>query len=172
MELWDLFDKNRNSLNKTMVRGAIIPPNCYKITVYICIFNDNNEMLICQRTANKATYPNYWDFSAAGSAISGETSEQAIKRELKEEIGIDLYNENLTPKLTIYSEDAFNDIYTYKMNVALTDLVFQKEEVKNAKWATKQEIINMIKNDTFIPFRANLIELLFDMKVSRGMKKK
>ncbi len=172
MELWDLFDKNRNSLNKTMVRSDKVPTNCYKITVYICIFNDNDEMLICQRTANKHTYPNYWDFSAAGSAIAGETSEQAIKRELKEEIGIDLYNENLTPKLTFYSEDAFNDIYTYKMNVAITDLVFQKEEVKNAKWATKQEIISMIKNNTFIPFRANLIDLLFDMQVSRGMKKK
>ncbi len=172
MELWDLFDKNRNSLNKTMVRGDKILTNCYKITVYICIFNDNNEMLICQRTKNKKTYPNYWDFSAAGSAITGETSEQAIKRELKEEIGIDLHSENLTPKLTVYSDDAFNDIYTYKMDVSLTDLVFQKEEVKDAKWATKQEIISMIKNNTFIPFRANLIDLLFEMQVSRGMKTK
>ncbi len=77
MELWDLYDKNRNSLNKTMIRGAKVPPNCYKKTVYICIFNDDNEMLICQRTESKNTYPNYWDFSAAGSAISGETSEQA-----------------------------------------------------------------------------------------------
>lgn len=49
MELWDLYTKDRERLNRTMVRGGAQPENTYRLVVHICLFNFKGEMLIQQR---------------------------------------------------------------------------------------------------------------------------
>ncbi len=76
MEIWDLYDKYRNKLNITMNKGNEVPDNCYRLAGNICIFNNLGEMLIQKRSSLKNTYPNLWDTTARGSAISGESSNE------------------------------------------------------------------------------------------------
>ena len=44
----------------------------------------------------------------------------------------------------------------------------QIEEVKDAKWATLDEILGMIDERIFIPYNKNFIRLLFDLKAEDG----
>ncbi len=168
MEIWDLYDKNRNKLDMNIKRGDKVPNNCYHLAVKICIFNSKGEMLIQQRSLEKRDYPEYWDLTACGSAISGETSEMAIKREVQEELGINIGEEHLVPFLTIYDKVWFADIFIVKKSVNIAELKLQKSEVKAVKWASKEEILELIKNYQFIPFKtyqqdmSNLIEMIFD----------
>ncbi|MDE5564344.1 MAG: hypothetical protein K2I93_04255, partial [Oscillospiraceae bacterium] len=69
MELFDLFDRNRSPLNKTIQRGEPMPEGCYHIVVHVCIFNSNGEMLIQQRQPFKAGWSDMWDISCGGSAV-------------------------------------------------------------------------------------------------------
>jgi len=56
---------------------------------FIMLVNQDDELLLHQRSANKKSYPLYWSGAAAGHLISGETYEEAAKREMKEEIGVE-----------------------------------------------------------------------------------
>ncbi len=166
MEAWDLYDKNRKKLNTTINRGDTVPHDCYHLAVKICIFNRQGEMLIQQRSNKKSDYPELWDLTACGSAVSGETSEIAAKRELEEEVGITIDGE-LKPFMTIYDKVCFFDIYILRKQVDIETLKLQEDEVKRVKWANKNEILNMIKNKEFIPCNTYqrdmslLIEMIF-----------
>lgn len=52
------------------------------------LVRDGDRFLICQRPAHKARGL-LWEF-AGGKVEKGETGEQALKRELREELGIDV----------------------------------------------------------------------------------
>ena len=53
MEVFDLYDKFHNKLNKTMIRGTKEPEGCFRIVVHIAIFNDEGKMLIQHRVPFK-----------------------------------------------------------------------------------------------------------------------
>ncbi len=168
MELFDLYTKDRFPLNKTVIRGELIPDDCYRMVVHICIFNSNGEMLIQQRQPFKAGWSNMWDVSCGGSAVSGENSHTAAERELSEELGINISFEKIRPVLTIHFDDGFDDIYVVTKDLELNELRLQPEEVQSAKWASEEEIVSMIDSGEFIPYHKNLIGLLFIMRNRRG----
>lgn len=161
MENWDLYDKNRIKLGETMIRGNEVPENTYHLVVHICILNDQNQMLIQHRQPFKATWGDLWDLTVGGSAVSGDTSQQAANREVLEEIGLDIDFSNIRPYFTINFTDGFDDIYIIKQNIDIKQLKLQDEEVKAVKWATKDEIFSMIDNGEFIPYHKSYIELVF-----------
>ncbi|WP_422773379.1 NUDIX hydrolase [Plantactinospora sp. WMMC1484] len=57
---------------------------------FVMLVNSNGEFLLQQRSAKKNTYPLYWSGAAAGHLASGETYEAGARRELKEELGIEV----------------------------------------------------------------------------------
>lgn len=109
-----------------------------------------------------------WGVSVGGSVFAGETSDVAARRELFEELGIDISFEKLRTSLTVNFEGGFDDFYLIEKDIELTQLKLQYEEVKAVKWASKDEIIKMINNHAFIPYNAYLIELLFFMRNRAG----
>lgn len=168
MEYWDIYDINRNKMGRTMIRGEEFTDGDYHMVVHICIFNSNGEMLIQKRKSSTEKWPGMWDLTAGGSAIEGETSQDAVIRELSEELGIKLELLNVRPKLTINFTHGFNDVYIINKEVILSELTLQDKEVEDVKWASKDEIISMIKENKFIPYYASYITLLFDMRDQYG----
>lgn len=165
MEKFDLIDKNRLSLGKTLERGDNnILEGEYRQVVHIAIFNSNNQMLIQQRQPTKKIFPNLWDISVGGSVISGETPCDAASRELLEELGIKIDFSNSRPVLTSNFKTGFDDYFVVNKDIKLEELTLQIEEVKDAKWANLDEILRMIDNKTFIEYNKNFIKLLFDLR--------
>lgn len=168
MELFDLYDKDRNKIGKPLPRGQAYPEGTYHLAVEICVFNSRGKVLIQQRQTFKEGYPGLWTLSAGGSAVAGELSWQAAQRELKEELGIDVDFSALRPHITEHFDEGFNDIYIIIRDVELADLHLQEEEVKDARWATQEEILHMIETGEFLPYRPALIPLLFDLQNGFG----
>ena len=56
----------------------------------VVIFDDRGRALLQKRSATKDLQPGLWGISAAGHVTKGETYEQCIERELKEELGISI----------------------------------------------------------------------------------
>ena len=81
-------------------------------------------------------------------------------------IRADLLSER--PFVTINFNLGFDDYYLIEKNVDIDTLTLQYEEVQRVKWATKDEILKMIHNGSFIPYYCSLIEMLFDMRKRRG----
>lgn len=89
--------------------------------------------------------------------------------ELWEEMGIrhDFHGER--PFYTINFPDGFDDVYLIEKNdVALSDLHLQQEEVRDAKWATLEEIEEMLDSGEFVPYYRHLVRVWFEMVKHRG----
>ena len=112
-----------------------------------------------------------WDITVGGSAICGETSQLEAEREVYEEIGYKLSLDGVRPSLTINFEKGFDDIYLIEEDIDITKLKLQYEEVQSVKWASVEEIVDMINDNKFIPYHKSLIELLFSMRNKNGAYK-
>lgn len=151
IEYWDLYNENRELLNKTIKRGEKLQDNEYHLVTNAWIINDNNEFLITQRSENK-THPLMWECTG-GSALKGETTLDAAIREVKEELGIDLFKENaiFIGSIKRYYPNCpdFLDVYLFKSNVLKDKIKIQDEEINDVMWATKEEILNLKNNNKF-----------------------
>lgn len=168
MELWDVYDKDRRLLNRTMVRGNKIKDGDYHLVVHVCIFNAKGEMLIQQRQPFKEGWSNMWDVTVGGSAIAGDNSRSAIEREMFEEIGFSCDMSKERPYFTMNFERGFDDWYLIEREIDTSKLKLQYEEVQRVKWADKAEILQMIENGEFIPYQLWLIDMIFSMRSGRG----
>lgn len=146
MELWDLYNKDRELIGKTHVRGEAIPEGCFHLVVHVWIRNKHGEYLISQRSANRPTFPLMWE-CVGGSVTAGEDSITCALREAFEEVGI-----KLDPDCgrVVFSRvrdcvdgKRFGDI----MDVWLFDFdgdadldAATTDEVANARWMRRDEI--------------------------------
>lgn len=167
MEILDLYNKDRVSLGSTMIRGGNQPPGTYRMVVHIGIFNSNGQMLIQHRQPFKSGWPDKWDVTVGGCAVSGETSQDAVEREVYEEIGLKLDMSDVRPALTPNFDKGFDDFYLLRMDVDIDSLSLQYEEVKEVRWASLEEILNMIEEGTFVQYQKDFMRLLFYMKDGR-----
>lgn len=165
-ELWDIYDRNRNLTGRTMLRGSKFGKGDLHLVVHVCIFNSKDEMLIQRRQPWKIGWPNMWDISVGGSAVSGETSTEAAERETYEELGYKVNLSNERPFFTVNFETGFDDYYLIEREINTKDLKLQYEEVQAVKWASCDEIMQLFKEGKFIDYW--FIELLFDMRKQRG----
>ena len=168
MELWDVYNIERIKTGETMERGEAYKEGAYHLVVHACIFNSKGEMLIQQRQSFKKGWPNLWDITVGGSVTAGESSHNAIEREMWEEIGLKLDLQNVRPHMTTNFEFGFDDIYLIEKDVDINELKLQYEEVQNVQWATLDEIFEKIDNGTFIPYHKSLLQLFFDMRKQYG----
>lgn len=152
MELWDVLDKNRQKTGKIVERGKHMNQDEYHLVVHVWILNSKGEFLISKRTPNK-TYPNMWE-TTGGSAVIGDDSLKAALREVKEELGLDLSPINGECLFSYRRQHQdfpdFVDIWLFKEDVDIKDIVYQPDEVCDAKWATPKQILSMIQEREFV----------------------
>lgn len=145
MELRDLYNENKKLTGETIYKGQHVPKGRYYITVVVFIQNNKNEFLLQKRVKKK---DGKWA-TTGGHPVSGETSKQGIITEIKEELGINVVEENVKLFKTIKTEDDFIDIYFLKEDIDIKEIKIQKEEVEDVKWATIEEIQKMIQQEIF-----------------------
>lgn len=167
-ELWDVYDLHRNKTGKLLPRGERLLEGEYHLTVHACVFNAEGKMLIQKRQPFKRGWSGLWDITVGGSAVAGESSQEAIMREMREEIGLSLDLSSVRPHLTVQFNEGFDDVYLIKKGVDPSTLSLEYEEVEAVKWATLDEIFSMMDEGTFIPYQRHLISLFFDMKDAYG----
>ena len=145
VEYRDLYDKNKQMTGKSYIKGESIPDEYYNIIVNIIIKNSSDEFLIQKRVPKKG---GQWALTG-GHPKAGETSLDGIKSEVREELGLNVDNENIILFTTLIIQNHFIDLYYLKKDINIGDLCFQKDEVDDVKWATKDEILSLIERDDF-----------------------
>lgn len=139
MELWDLYDKDRHPLGVTHPRGEPVPAGAYHLAVIVVIVNAKGEILLTRRAQAKAACPGWWE-NTGGAALAGETSLQAIQRELREETGLLAQPEEFT---LLFQEncrgDCHFDVFALTRDVTMEEIRFQPEETDAARWTPLKE---------------------------------
>ncbi len=151
-ELWDIYDEHRRLTGKIHRRGLPMEPGQYRLAVHVCIFNSKNELLIQQRQTWKSAWPAMWDVTIAGSAMAGETSQEAAEREALEELGLKLDLSGIRPHFTMNFAQGFDDYYLIEQEVDIASLTLQEEEVRQVKWVSREELMEMYQEGKVIPY--------------------
>ena len=126
-EQFPVVDKNdriRGYASRSEVHGN----NLRHRAVHILIFNQFGDVYLQQRSRWKDRHPLKWDSSTAGHVSAGENYDQTARRELKEELGVDVPLERIF-RLTASSRTDHEFIWGYR-GVVSGDLVPNKCEIE------------------------------------------
>ena len=147
MEYLDLYDQNYQLTGEIIERQAAkksLPPNRYIKVVQIFIENKEGKFLIQYTSKEKGN-----EIATTGGCVqTGQTSEQSIIREVQEELGQDISNENFKYIDTFTFNQIIVDVYYLKKDYNINDLKLQKEEVDHVEWLSQDEIQSLIDNNT------------------------
>jgi 8-oxo-dGTP diphosphatase len=113
----------------------------------IILENDQKEILLYLRDNKPGIpFPQHWDL-IGGHVEEGETPEEALVREVKEELDIELTDYTFFKKYTCETGDAYPNekfIYSGKINIPIDKITllegdrpqyFKREEIENVKFA-------------------------------------
>lgn len=149
VEIWDILNKDGKPTGRTTLRGHFpLKPGEYHLVVHIWILSSDGRFLIQRRSDNKKLMPGEWA-ATGGAAIAGEDSYTAANRELFEELGIRSDRESLKKLLRIKRKNSMLDVWVITADVSVQSLKLQKSEVAEAKWVTRDELLQMIESGRF-----------------------
>ena len=155
-EFLDILDKFGNKLGIVKDRKEVHSKGYWHKGVHIWIINSKKELLVQRRSLNKDVYPNKLYVSVAGHPVSGEDQIESIKREFLEEIGTELDSSKLEYLFTFSQEvvenngkfldNQFYDVYLIEMDLDISKLKLQTDEVKEVKNIFYKDFEQMIIN--------------------------
>ena len=160
MELWDIYDKDKKPTGRTMKRNDwCLKEGEYHLSVLGVIQRQDGKYLITKRAADKAWAPGWWEVSG-GAAIAGETSEEAVKREILEETGLDVTNAEGGFLFLYHRENPgegdnyFVDVYKYHMDFTEEDIKLQTEETNAFQIADAAQLSEYDKQGIFLHYQS------------------
>lgn len=144
MEYIDIITEDGAVTGEVKEKSEVHARGLWHRTVHIWFVNSKNEILLQRRSKEKENHPDMWDISAAGHISAGESPIIAALREIKEEIGVTLSDENLTliGEITqksvsnngTYINNEISNVYLVSLEAKEDELVVQKEEVQFVQW--------------------------------------
>jgi mutator protein MutT len=117
--------------------------------VHVLVFNSKGELFLQKRSMNKDIQPGKWDTSVGGHLNIGETFDQAVCRELKEELGITATVKHLYD-YWMYSSIETEYVRTY-LCMYDGEIVFEPEEIDDGRFWNVAEIEENIGTGIFTP---------------------
>ena len=155
MESFDVLNECGEFTGKIATREECHKNGYWHRAVYAFIIDNNGNVLLQKRSANKKLWPNMWDVTVGGHVDSGEFGRQALIRETKEELGIEISDEDIKYLVgsTSINEQGdiinkhYNECYLITKNIDVSNIVIQKEEVSEVKYFSREELIKRIDNN-------------------------
>lgn len=145
-ELLDLVDQNDNvigTINRKDYSQLLEGNLGYIRAAQMYVINAANEIFVPIRTANKTIAPNGFDYSAGGHVGTGDTYEEALVRETKEELYMDVITDDLEFIAKVREDEIkyINCIYILRSDDTPQ---LNPEDFVSAEWLKPSELIAKI----------------------------
>ena len=157
-EFWDIYDKNKQPTGRTMKRNDwILKDDEYHLTVLGVVCRSDGKFLITKRAMDKHWAPGWWEVSG-GAVLAGEESEDAVKREILEETGLDVTGWDGGYEFTYHRENPgegdnyFVDVYKFVSDFDENDIKMQESETDGYMLATLDEIKKFAAEGIFLHY--------------------
>ena len=144
MEFNDIYDANRRPTGRLHRRGTRWRKGEFGLVVCVWVYDGKGNLLLTRRAPQKS-FAGTWE-NSGGAAKAGETSRQAIARELFEETGIQAPEEEFELLESGQDSNTFFDYYCIKRSPALSEIVLLPGETDDVKWVTMDECYEMVKS--------------------------
>ncbi len=144
MEWNDVYDARRRLTGQLHQRGTPWNRGEYGLVVCVWVHDGAGHLLLTQRAPEKS-FAGTWE-NSGGAAQAGESSRQAIARELREETGICAEEDEFELLYSERGENTFYDFYCLKRDTPIAEIVLQPGETIAAKWVTFWQMHQMIQS--------------------------
>ncbi len=163
MEFWEVLDNNGNKTGQIMEKNdeSFFEKGYCHLGAEVWIKNSENKYLIQKRASIKKIEPNLWAM-IGGSVILGENSKQAIVRELKEELNIDIDINNLEFLTKFKVDSLFVDTYVLRKDFDINKMILKQDEVCEIKWLSFEEIEKLVNEKQFFENRWKYVNSLLE----------
>jgi isopentenyl-diphosphate delta-isomerase type 1 len=151
MEVIDVVNE-RDEVIGVKDKDAVHRDGDFHRAARIYVVNSNGEILVHKRAATKKLNPDLWDVTVGGHVHSGETYEDAAKRELEEELGIrdngliEIGKWMGHPNASSPLERLMVKIFLAKFDGNAEELAFDKVEISNVKFVGIPELEKICEN--------------------------
>ncbi len=163
MELLDVYDDKAIKTGKVVERGTNdtnFKRGEHIAVAIIYIENDNNEFLIQKTSKQKGGL-----YSSTGGHVNhNEEPIDTIKREVKEELGIDISNDNIISLGYLVYDFPVRFIFYLKKNIDINNIVLQKDEVESVSYMSIDEIRDIIDKGLMHNAHAKVLEKVLEYK--------
>ena len=153
MEFNDIYDENRNVTGRVHKRGTPWQPGEYGLVVCVWVYDGRGKLLLTRRAKGKS-FAGTWE-NSGGAAQAGETSRQAIARELFEETGIRAEENEFELLDSARDRNTFYDFYCLERPVSLKEIKLLPGETDAVQWASYGKIHWMIRTGKICRIIAN-----------------
>jgi isopentenyldiphosphate isomerase len=150
MEYFDVLNRDGSKTGQIAPKDAPLADNQYDLGVHAYIYNSKEEFLIQKRVETKDFLPGGWDIHM-GHVITGETSREAMLREIHEELGIKVHDITFIKRVLWEKYNHFFDIYVLCKDIDISNLTLQKSEVADIKYISKNEMLELISHMDYRP---------------------
>lgn len=170
-ELLQIVDRDGNPVGTALRNQCHGNPDLIQAVVHLHLFDRSGRLYLQKRAAAKDRYPSRWDTSVGGHVAPGESPDEAIRREAREELGIDLSDTTQTAGLRrlerleayIYSDEVETEYVVPFRLVTPTQPQPNPEEVEEGGFSEVEEVRRRLREqpDQFTPhFRVAFEHLL------------
>ncbi len=149
-ELFPIVDEQGRTLGRITRGEAHNGSRTLHPVVHLHLFNSRGELYLQRRPLWKDIQPGRWDTACGGHMAYGETPEQALRREVSEELGIIDYS---PIALGHYVFDSKRERELVYVNKAVYDgtVTPSKEELDGGRFWSREEIVNAMGKGILTP---------------------
>ncbi len=148
MEIWDGYLRDGSAANRDLIRGERIPEGLYHLVSEILVRHTDGDYLLMQRDPAKHNYGGFYEATAGGSALKGETALMCAVRELREETGIEDGTFSEIGRYT--SHDTIYHSFLCVTSCDKTSVTLQEGETVSYQWMSEADFIRFVNSDRMI----------------------
>lgn len=151
-ELFPIVDVNGNIIGSATRQECHSESMLLHPVVHLHVFRNDGAVYLQKRSMNKDIQPGKWDTAVGGHVDLGESIYIAVKREAKEELGIDLETPKYLCSYTFQSsvEHELVNVFCIYVDDEFSP-VLSSEEIDEGRFWSEAEIAESIGNGVLTP---------------------
>lgn len=155
-EIIDVVDDKDNVVGKS-AREEILTKRLIHRAAMVIVFNSKGRIYVHQRSHKKRTFPRLWAIGAGGALQVGESYDDAAKRELMEELGIEnvnlefIFDFNYRCEENKYNAKIYKCVYDGKIKI-------NEEEFEQGMFINFKDMEKFMQEHQFCPDTAEFFE--------------